>query len=217
MQSRLLSSRLILRTVLLAGAIALSSPHVALAALAPEAIDALLDGSMVAWEPVKHQAIWSNQISQEGTGMGVSLAVVDAEGKQLAELDAWLPSDDGAPELADLQAKAKVWLAAQLALGEYVAVAATAWKGQSPLRLPAGGGTLVWRKGVLWLGKPHQARLRRLARVVNASDHHKAEIADAYLGLGAGFLIVGVFQNTRGSAYIEGYNQVMQKQLVRVR
>lgn len=61
----------------------------------------------------------------------------------MAELDAWSANDDGEPEQDDLRAKAKAWLAAQLALGAYVAVEGTEWKGRAPLQLPGNGGTLL--------------------------------------------------------------------------
>lgn len=40
---------------------------------------------------------------------------------------------------------------------------------------------------------------------------------DAYLRLGPGVVIIGVLQNTIGSAYIEGYNQLRDKQLLRLK
>lgn len=58
-------SRLYALLMGLVSALALLSAHAAHAALPPEAIDALLEGRTIAWEPVKLQAIWSTRSAQK--------------------------------------------------------------------------------------------------------------------------------------------------------
>ncbi len=163
------------------------------------------DGPYAAWSAKKALVAFTETWSQEGTGQGMSVTIAPTSGEPGKSVEVFDPNTDMESESdkAAVMSRARVALKAELAGGDWKALAFTAWPTKpgkdEPVALPtmelaAAKVTLEVKKQVIYARVPGMKAAKKLLDLKKAGpgDTHVAEVQGAFGDANCPYVVVQV-------------------------